>query len=123
MLLLPLGAASPGIIACNFVLNFDPKIIEVRGTVVENVDLVINDSSYATDGTPKTTGTFEVSVGSFFEVSPSTGWGILARITLKGISPGESPLSLTEVRINGPTMRNEDIVPVEPVEGATRGQR
>jgi len=106
IVLLPPGVSGPWITGCNFVLNFDSNVIQVMAVTTANGDFLIDDAMSVADGLPNTSGAFECTVGQFGDGSPSTGWGIPARITLTSVGSGTTALSLTQARITGPTAKD-----------------
>ena len=96
------GDAGGGIIAFQFVLHYDPAKVKVSAS---NHDMLLAANAGSSlvslgDATPDADGSFLVAVTDFgLSTTPESGSGVLARITLEGVAPGVSSLTLTDVAI------------------------
>ncbi len=97
----PVLASDGGIAGFQFLLHYDPSVVKVAGSDY-NMLLTANSGSSPVslgDSTPDADGSFMVAVGDLGQSTPESGPGVLARITLQGVSKGVSPLTLTDVLI------------------------
>lgn len=99
-----------------FDLNYDPAVLEVIG-IDDQLFLADLPGSRVTsfsDSPPDADGSF-LAAGVDFgdpETTYESGSGVLARITLRAVGPGQSPLSLSGVILT--TIRAGQPGPVEP---------
>ncbi len=98
----PVAGKNGGITAFQFVLHYDPAVVKVVAAgygMLLGANPAFNPISMS-DATPDSDGRFVVGVADFGDrSSPASGAGVLARITLQGVGPGFSNLTLSDVII------------------------
>ncbi len=96
------GEPEDGIAGFQFTLLYDPSKVRVVASD-PNMLLAANAGSNLVlfgDDTPDFDGSFVMSAVDFGDAATAErGSGVLARITLEGVSPGVSPLSLADVLV------------------------
>jgi hypothetical protein len=91
-----------GITGFQFSLLYDASVVKVTASDAEMLLAANPGSSLVSlgDATPDTDGSFLVAVSDFgSSTTPESGSGVLARITLQGVAPGVSQLTLTDLAI------------------------
>lgn len=117
------------LLAWELYLEYDPKIVEIVDRDVRLFQEANRGSSVydVSEALPNSDGLYRLAAADTADpLSPDTGSGVLARLSLKAIAPGTSTASLAVRDLNddgtpdiGPFLRNTEAVPIGDDDGDT----